>query len=151
MARIITSGGSMLARTLYENPMSTYRPMVQTKLTTTAPITSSVSRHERNMKNSAPTVRQDRRRQVSQIRLRDLVVGLADLEAAAVRLHALREPRVDQAMNPVDHILAHVVYAVFVERDDDRRDCSVLRNDISPKQPVRENAFTDAGRRLLGR
>ncbi len=56
IARIITSGGIMLARMLYVNPISTYRPIVQTKLTTTAPMTSIVSRQDRNSTKSAPIV-----------------------------------------------------------------------------------------------
>ena len=41
IARTITSGGSMLVRMLNVNPISTYRPSVQTQLTSTAPISST--------------------------------------------------------------------------------------------------------------
>ena len=93
---------------------------------------------------------QDRRCEVSQIRLRDLVVGLADLEAAVVvRLHAVREPRVDQAVNAIDDVAAHVVDAVLVEGDDEGRDGPVFRDEITAEQPVREHAFAHSRRRLL--
>ena len=104
IARMITSGGSMLVRTLYVNPIATNRPIVQTTLTSTATIIRPVIRHERNIRRCAAIVSsQNRRRQVPGVGERDAVVGLADLEAAVVeRLHAGRQPGIDQRVDLLD-------------------------------------------------
>ncbi len=47
----------MLLRTLKLIPNRSYRPSVQNRLTRMAPNVSHVLRHDRNMRNNAPSVR----------------------------------------------------------------------------------------------
>ena len=80
---------------------------------------------------------QDRRRERALIVERDPVVGLADFQAAVVvRADAGRQRGIDDVVDALDDAGAHLVDALFVEADDERRDRAIVGDQIAANEIV---------------